>query len=171
MPHFRYPVQASMSLNTLAAPIDPPTIQNSLQCMGIVRVEERKFSRKKIPFKFWYSGVPAMEDSPETGDLAQVAEGRFRVFDQTGEWVPVVAGAMHPYPPLRKYKFGGDDSGWISPRTYQIDQKMWRENSKTPSRPNKKLKTKIPEIVMLRKNEWLDDLTETWGGSPFIYII
>ncbi|KAJ6599553.1 hypothetical protein B0H10DRAFT_2196498 [Mycena sp. CBHHK59/15] len=113
MPHFRYPVQASM---------------NSLQCMGIVRVEERKFSRKKIPFKFWYSGLPAMWDPPETGDLAQVAEGRFRVFDQTGEWVPVVAGAMQPYPPLRKYKFVGDDSGWISPRTYQIDQKTWREN-------------------------------------------
>ncbi|KAJ6614495.1 hypothetical protein B0H10DRAFT_1950625 [Mycena sp. CBHHK59/15] len=87
-----------------------------------------------------------MEDSPETGDLAQVAEGRFRVFDQTGEWVPVVVGAMHPYPPLRKYKFGGDDT-------------------KTPPRPNKKLKTKIPEIVMLRKNEWLGDLTETWGGD------
>ncbi|KAJ6613858.1 hypothetical protein B0H10DRAFT_2046953 [Mycena sp. CBHHK59/15] len=111
-----------------------------------------------------------MEDSPETGDLAQVAEGRFRVFDQTGEWVPVVAGAMHPYPPLRKYIFRGDDSGWISPRTYQIDQKTWRENSKTPSRPNKKLKTKIPEIAMLRQNEWLGDLTKTWGGSPFIYI-
>ncbi|KAJ6603823.1 hypothetical protein B0H10DRAFT_1957707 [Mycena sp. CBHHK59/15] len=90
-------------------PVDPPTIQNSLQCMGIVRVEERKFSRKKIPFKFWYSGLPAMWDPPETGDLAQVAEGRFRVFDQTGEWVPVVAGAMQPYPPLRKYKFVGDD--------------------------------------------------------------
>ncbi|KAJ6595290.1 hypothetical protein B0H10DRAFT_2090329, partial [Mycena sp. CBHHK59/15] len=100
-----------------------------------------------------------MWDSPETGDLAQVAEGRFRVFDQTGEWVPVVAGAMQPYPP-----------GWISPRTYQIDQKTWRENSKTPSRPNKKLKTKILEIAMLRQNEWLGDLTETWGGSPFIYI-
>ncbi|KAJ6610140.1 hypothetical protein B0H10DRAFT_439339 [Mycena sp. CBHHK59/15] len=111
-----------------------------------------------------------MEDSPETGDLAQVAEGQFRVFDQTGEWVPVVAGATDPYPPLRNYIFRGDDSGWISPRTYQIDQKTWRENPKTPSRPNKKLKTKIPEIAMLRQNEWLGDLTETWGGSPFIYI-
>ncbi|KAJ6610149.1 hypothetical protein B0H10DRAFT_1954069 [Mycena sp. CBHHK59/15] len=124
-------------LNTLAAPVDPPTIQNSLQCMGIVRVEERKFSRKKIPFKFWYSGLPAMWDPPETGDLAQVAEGRFRVFDQTGEWVPVVAGAMQPYPPLRKYKFVGDDSGWISPRTYQLDQKTWRENSVDPPPPSR----------------------------------
>ncbi|KAJ6579894.1 hypothetical protein B0H10DRAFT_2099275 [Mycena sp. CBHHK59/15] len=96
-----------------------------------------------------------MWDSPETGDLAQVAEGRFGVFDQTGEWVPVVAGAMQPYPP-----------GWISPRTYQIDQKT----SKTLSRPNKKLKTKILEIAMLRQNERLGDLTETWGGSPFIYV-
>ncbi|KAJ6618511.1 hypothetical protein B0H10DRAFT_2029539 [Mycena sp. CBHHK59/15] len=77
-----------------------------------------------------------MWDSPETGDLAQVAEGR---------------GAMQPYPPLRKYKFVGDDM-------------------KTLSRPNKKLKTKIPEIAMLRQNEWLGDLTETWGGSPFIYV-
>ncbi|KAJ6575904.1 hypothetical protein B0H10DRAFT_2103409 [Mycena sp. CBHHK59/15] len=102
-----------------------------------------------------------MWDSPETGDLAQVAEGRFQIFDQTGEWVPVVAGAMQPYPPLRKYKFVGDDSGWISPRTYQIDQKTWQEKFKT---------TKIPEIAMLRQNEWLGDLTETWGGSPFIYV-
>ncbi|KAJ6607428.1 hypothetical protein B0H10DRAFT_2071677 [Mycena sp. CBHHK59/15] len=102
-----------------------------------------------------------MWDSPETGDLAQVAEGRFQIFDQTGEWVPVVAGAMQPYPPLRKYKFVGDDSGWISPRTYQVDQKTWQEKFKT---------TKIPEIAMLRQNEWLGDLMETWGGSPFIYV-
>ncbi|KAJ6618509.1 hypothetical protein B0H10DRAFT_2029538, partial [Mycena sp. CBHHK59/15] len=96
-----------------------------------------------------------MWDSPETGDLAQVAEGRFQIFDQTGEWVPVVAGAMQPYPPLRKYKFVGDDSGWISPRTYQIDQKTGKKNLRH---------------TMLRQNEWLGDLTETWGGSPFIYV-